>query len=136
MSAIDIIDRYGVPAALLIIVVLGLLPVIRDKLIPAWIQLLTTDIEFRRQIEVQRLESARATNTSIQALATAMSQTNERIAIILDNQNKIQERENMIIETLTEGMAAMRETVARREGYTKGKQEHKKGDTGPLQDEA
>lgn len=132
MTFIDLIDRYGIPAAILVITVLVLLPAVRDKLIPAWIQLLTADSEFRRRIEIERLESAKRTDKAIEALAQAMIQVATQQTTILANQAAIQEREHDIIEILNTAMNRMTDAVARREGYERGRKEHQKGDTGPL----
>lgn len=132
MDVLAIIDKYGPATAIIVVVVFGLLPAVRDKVIPAWISLLTSESEFRRTIERERLASATLTNQHIGMLAEAMTQTNERIMLILQNQNKILDRQEDTLKALSDGMTAMRERVAARDAYEKGKKEHKPGDTGPF----
>lgn len=127
MTFLDVIDKYGVPLGLAILIIVALIPVVRDRLIPAIIDILKSRDAFQRQIELDRLASAKKTDENISALATSMVQLTAMIPIILQNQTTIQERENDILQTLNSAITSMRETVARREGY-----EQRKKDTGPL----
>lgn len=101
------------------------------------------DQKFRQEIERDRLaaakettEAIKATNMAIQELARSNIQTNERLEQIMRNQTVIMDRQDDILKTLNDAINRMTETVARREGYDKGKKEHKPGDTGPLSDDA
>lgn len=101
------------------------------------------DQKFRQEVEAQRLVAARetteaikATNFAIQELARSNIQTNERLEQIMKNQTVIMDRQDDILKVLNEAITRMTETVARREGYDRGKKEHKLGDTGPLSDDA
>lgn len=101
------------------------------------------DRKFRQEVEAQRLIAARetteaikATNDAIQKLAQSNIQTNERLEMIMKNQTVIMDRQDDILKVLNDAITRMTETVARREGYDRGKKEHKLGDTGPLSDDA
>jgi hypothetical protein len=132
VSILDLIDKYGIFAGLGILIVIALIPLIRDRIIPALIAEREERERFRRQIELDRLASAKQTDENISKLAVAMSTMTERMTTILQNQNAIQERENDILNVLNAGISAMRERVSEREGYERGRREHKKGDTGQL----
>jgi len=88
------------------------------------------EMEFRHEIERERLKSAQATSAAIQQLSTAMTQTNERMITILENQKRIQEQQLDTQQFLSDSIAAMREARAHAAGVKEGKGLPK---TGPLQ---
>ena len=99
-------------------------PLITGKLIPASLKNieaqridrvdeLKEEREFRHDIERQRLASAQATEMSLQALALAMTQTNERIASILTNQQLIISQQTATFGVLTEAIGDMKAATAR-----------------------
>jgi hypothetical protein len=87
------------------------------------------DRKFRQEIERERLAGARQTQEAITRISEAMVQTNERIAIILQNQVQIQANQAALMSTLNDGITDMREEVALRRGREEGKHLPK---TGPL----
>jgi hypothetical protein len=108
-------------------------PLITGKLIPASLKNLEAqridrvdelkeEREFRHEIERQRLQSAQTTEKAIQALAVAMTQTNERIAMILTNQQLIINQQQATFSVMTDAIGDMKEAAAKR----------RKGDTGDL----
>lgn len=108
-------------------------PLITGKLIPASLKNLEAqridrvdelkeEREFRHEIERQRLLSAQTTEKAIQALAVAMTQTNERIAMILTNQQLIINQQQATFSVMTDAIGDMKEATAKR----------RKGDTGDL----
>ena len=108
-------------------------PLITGKLIPASLKNmeaqridrvdeLKEEREFRHEIERQRLQSAQDTEKAIQALAVAMTQTNERIAMILTNQQLIINQQQATFSVMTDAIGDMKEAAAKR----------RKGDTGDL----
>ena len=108
-------------------------PLITGKLIPASLKNmeaqridrvdeLKEEREFRHEIERQRLQSAQDTEKAIQALAVAMTQTNERIAMILTNQQLIINQQQATFSVMTDAIGDMKEAAAKR----------RKGDTGQL----
>ena len=108
-------------------------PLITGKLIPASLKNmeaqridrvdeLKEEREFRHEIERQRLLSAQTTEKAIQALAVAMTQTNERIAMILTNQQLIINQQQASFSVMTDAIGDMKEAAAKR----------RKGDTGQL----
>ena len=109
---------------------------LKTQIVPAFLKQMIDRDEFQRRIEIQRLESAQKTDDHISALATAMTTMTERMTLMLSNQSNIMKRQDDILTSLKDGIAAMRERVSNREGYERGKKEHKKGDTGPLSDDA
>lgn len=99
-------------------------PLITGKLIPASLKNLEAqridrvdelkeEREFRHEIERQRLNSAQTTEKAIQALAVAMTQTNERIASILTNQQLIISQQTATLGVLTEAIGDMKAATAR-----------------------
>ena len=99
-------------------------PLITGKLIPASLKNLEAqridrvdelkeEREFRHEIERQRLNSAQTTEKAIQALAVAMTQTNERIASILTNQQLIISQQTATFGVLTEAIGDMKAATAR-----------------------
>ena len=99
-------------------------PLITGKLIPASLRNLEAqridrvdelkeEREFRHEIERQRLNSAQTTEKAIQALAVAMTQTNERIASILTNQQLIISQQTATLGVLTEAIGDMKAATAR-----------------------
>ena len=99
-------------------------PLITGKLIPASLKNLEAqridrvdelkeEREFRHEIERQRLQSAQTTEKAIQALAVAMTQTNERIASILTNQQLIISQQTATLGVLTEAIGDMKAATAR-----------------------
>jgi hypothetical protein len=129
---IDLLDKFGVVVGLAILIVIALIPLVRDKVIPALIKEREDREVFRRQVELERLASAKKTDASIAALAGYMATMTERMTVILNNQATIQDRENDILEALNNGISAMRERVARSEGIEQGRRLHKPGDTDEL----
>ena len=100
-------------------------PLVTHKLIPASMKNMETqrmdrvlelkeEREFRHEIERQRLNSAQTTEKAIQALAVAMTQTNERIASILTNQQLIISQQTATFGVLTEAIGDMKAATARR----------------------
>ena len=99
-------------------------PLITGKLIPASLKNLEAqridrvdelkeEREFRHEIERQRLNSAQTTEKAIQALAVAMTQTNERIASTLTNQQLIISQQTATLGVLTEAIGDMKAATAR-----------------------
>ena len=99
-------------------------PLITGKLIPASLKNLEAqridrvdelkeEREFRHEIERQRLNSTQTTEKAIQALAVAMTQTNERIASILTNQQLIISQQTATLGVLTEAIGDMKAATAR-----------------------
>jgi len=70
--------------------------------------------EFRHEIERQRLNASQTTEKAIQSLAVAMTQTNERIASILTNQQLIISQQTATFGVLTEAIGDMKAATARR----------------------
>lgn len=135
MTILDLIDKYGPAVAISVIVILGAGQILKQQIIPAFLKLMIEREEFQRKIEIDRLASAQKTDSNIDALAAAMVQMTTQITTILANQTSIRELQMSTLKSLNDGISAMRENVARREGYAKGKAEHKQGDTGPLKAE-
>ena len=133
------IGHYGGYLGLLIsIVVLFILIPLRDKWLPSVIKRreqenqekmdrVREDVEFHRAIERERVQSANVTAEAIRRLSDAMIQTNERIAMILDNQMEIQRRQTDTLSALNTAVTEMKERVAHKAGY-----EERKRETGPM----
>ena len=100
-------------------------PLVTHKLIPASMKNMESqrmdrvlelkeEREFRHEIERQRLNASQTTEKAIQSLAVAMTQTNERIASILTNQQLIISQQTATFGVLTEAIGDMKAATARR----------------------
>ena len=100
-------------------------PLITNKLIPASMKnaeverlARVSDLEderkFRREMEQERSKTLAAISTAISNLSVSMTQTNERIAAILTNQQLIISQQTATFGVLTEAVGDMKAATARR----------------------
>ena len=100
-------------------------PIIANKIIPASIKSLEAqrverfnelenDRSFHREMETERAKTLQAISEAIQNLSVAMTQTNERIASLLANQQLIIAQQNATFGVLTDAIGDMKEAAAKR----------------------
>lgn len=86
-------------------------PIIVRKVIPAQIKEIESEREFHREMERERLVETRKMATAVTELSIYMSQTNERIAGVLSNQQLIITRQDIQANSMNEAIADMRVVV-------------------------
>lgn len=108
------------------------LPFITSKWLPSKLKeverkakLQKDDDEWRKRMEEERLEELKGIATSTRALTLNMTQTNERIATMMSNQQTIIMKQDTHHNTMMEAISDMREVVALRQGEEKGKKQSK-----------
>jgi uncharacterized coiled-coil protein SlyX len=100
-------------------------PLITGKLIPASMKKAEADRlervldlederQFRREMEQERSKTLAAISQAISNLSVSMTQTNERIAAILTNQQLIISQQTATFGVLTEAVGDMKAATARR----------------------
>ena len=91
-------------------------PVIRTKLIPNKVQEWEDERAFHRGLEKERLSETKRMTDAIVNLSLFMSQTNERVANVLINQQLILSRQDATLTVLTNAVADMRAMTGTRKG--------------------
>jgi hypothetical protein len=118
------VEQFGPWVGLFVYVILkDAIPFATRRWLPSKIQqiederrLAEEDVEWRRRVEGERLTELKEIASATRALSISMTQTNERIATIMSNQNTIMSKQDLHHDGMMDAIGDMRAAVARREG--------------------